>query len=320
MTMAFNNVEAMRFRLERPIVLIGLEAALACGLSAMPQTASGDPGQAAVTAAAPQEEEKPSYFTELWQLTKKTREGKPGVTFHRSNYALAFSYNSSPNPAPLQEVNPDKTLTKPEVTFQISFKVRLWRDILGKDLNLWFGYTQRSFWQLYNFNDSSPFRETNYEPELLLTLSTRFSILGLKGRFFQLGANHQSNGQSEPLSRSWNRIVANMGLERGDLSILLKGWYRVPDTEDDNPGLIHYMGNGELWAYYFIKKHRLGLMVRDNLNFRENRGAIQLEWSFPLFAMIGGYVQYFRGYGESLLDYNHRVNRIGVGFIVSDWY
>ena len=118
----------------------------------------------------------------------------------------------------MQEVNPDKTLTKPEVTFQISFKVRLWRDILGKDLNLWFGYTQRSFWQLYNFNDSSPFRETNYEPELLLTLSTRFSILGLKGRFFQLGANHQSNGQSEPLSRSWNRIVANMGLERGDLS------------------------------------------------------------------------------------------------------
>ncbi|MGB8958209.1 MAG: hypothetical protein WCC00_04260, partial [Candidatus Aminicenantales bacterium] len=73
-------------------------------------------GQAAVTAAASQDEEKPSYFTELWQLTKKTREGKPGVTFHRSNYALAFSYNSSPNPAPLQEVNPDKTLTKPEVT------------------------------------------------------------------------------------------------------------------------------------------------------------------------------------------------------------
>jgi phospholipase A1 len=187
-------------------------------------------------------------------------------------------------------------------------------------LNLWGCYTQRSFWQLYNFEDSSPFRETDYEPELLLTLSTRLSVLGLNARFVQLGVNHQSNGQSEPLSRSWNRIVANVGIERGHLSVLLKGWYRVPDTEDDNPTLVHYMGNGELWAYYFLKKHRLGLMLRDNLNFRENRGAIQLEWSFPLFAMIGGYVQYFRGYGESLLDFNHRVNRIGVGFIISDWY
>jgi phospholipase A1 len=220
----------------------------------------------------------------------------------------------------LQEVDPTKTLTKPEVAFQISFKARLWRDIFGQDMVLWFAYTQRSFWQLYNFDDSSPFRETNYEPEVLLNLCTRFSVLGLKARFIQIGINHQSNGQSEPLSRSWNRIVVGIGIERGDLSLLLKGWYRIPDADDDNPGLTHYVGYGEVWAYYFLKRHRLGIMVRDNLNFRENRGAIQLEWSFPLFAMVGGHVQYFLGYGESLLDYNHRVNRIGIGFILSDWY
>jgi len=270
--------------------------------------------------AAPGVPQKPSYFTDLWHLDKEARAGKPWITFHRANYALAFSYNGSPNPAPLQEVDPAKTLVKPEVAFQLSFKAKLWQDVLGQDMDLWFAYTQRSFWQLYNFDDSSPFRETNYEPEVLLNFRTRFTVLGLKARFIQVGLNHQSNGQSEPLSRSWNRIVANVGVERGHLSLLFKGWYRVPDEEDDNPGLTHDMGNGEVWAYYFIKKHRLGLMVRDNLNFRENRGAIQLEWSFPMFAMIGGYVQYFRGYGESLLDFNHRVNRIGVGFIVSDWY
>jgi phospholipase A1 len=319
-TQSFTVSRQSTLRFEGLILLIVMAAVLAGGLLAAPQAVPGDTGQAAAPAAKSGDKEKPSYFTELWQLDRATRASKPGITFHRSNYALAFSYNFTPNPAPLQEVDPAKTLTKAEVTFQLSFKARLWRDIFGKDIVLWFGYTQRSFWQLYNFDDSSPFRETNYEPEMLFNIGTRFSFLGLQARFIQFGVNHQSNGQSEPLSRSWNRLVANIGIERGDLSLLLKGWYRIPDVDDDNPGLTHFVGSGELWAYYFLKKHRLAVMVRDNLNFRENRGAIQLEWSFPLFAMVGGYVQYFLGYGESLLDYNHRVNRIGVGFILSDWF
>ncbi len=262
---------------------------------------------------------KPSYFTQLWQLDRTARAGQPGITFHRANYGLMFSYNDNPNPAPLQEVDPAKTLVKPEVVFQLSFKARLWRDIFGRDVCLWAAYTQRSFWQLYNFDDSSPFRETDYEPELLLNFGTRYRILGFDGRFVQIGFNHQSNGQSEPLSRSWNRLVASAGIERGRLSLLLKGWIRFRDPLDDNPGLTHYMGPGELWAYYFIKRHRLGIMVRDNLNFRENRGAVQVEWSFPMFAMVAGYVQYFLGYGESLLDYDHRIHRVGIGFVFRDW-
>lgn len=293
----------------RPVIFLAIFAmALAGGLVAAPQTTAGDPVK-----------EKPSYFTGLWQLDRTARAHMPGITFHRSNYGLMFSYNDSPNPAPLQEVDPAKTLVKPEVTFQLSFKARLWRDMFGKDICLWAAYTQRSFWQFYNFDDSSPFRETNYEPEILVNFGTRYSVLGFQGRFAQIGFNHQSNGQSEPLSRSWNRLVANVGIERGPLSILVKGWYRIPDSDDDNPGLTHYVGNGEVWAYLFIKRHRLGVMFRDNLNFHENRGAVQAEWSFPVFAMVAGYVQYFLGYGESLLDYNHRVHRIGVGFIFRDW-
>ncbi|MCU0244705.1 MAG: phospholipase A [Acidobacteria bacterium] len=271
-----------RSRIALPLALAALAAFSASGLAAAPQAA--------------EPEKKTSYFTELWQLDRAARASQPGITFHRSNAALVFSYNDRPNPA------------------------RLWRDLFGKDICLWAAYTQRSFWQLYNFDDSSPFRETNYEPEVLLNFGTRYRFLGFEGRFFQFGVNHQSNGQSEPLSRSWNRLVANIGIERGPLSLLVKGWWRVPDSDDDNPGLTHYVGNGELWAYYFIKKHRLGVMLRDNLNFRENRGAVQVEWSFPMFAMVAGYVQYFLGYGESLLDYDHRVHRVGVGFILSDWY
>lgn len=285
--------------------LAGIFALLAVDLAALPE----DPAPAV----------KPSYFTQLWQLDRASRAGQPGITFHRANYGLMFSYNDNPNPAPLQEVDPAKTLVKPEVVFQLSFKARLWRDMFGRDICLWAAYTQRSFWQLYNFDDSSPFRETDYEPELLLNFGTRYRVFGFDGRFLQIGFNHQSNGQSEPLSRSWNRLVANAGIERGRLSLLLKGWIRFRDPQDDNPGLTHYMGHGELWAYYFINRHRLGIMARDNLNFRENRGAVQVEWSFPMFAMIAGYVQYFLGYGESLLDYDHHVHRVGIGFVFRDW-
>jgi phospholipase A1 len=268
-----------------------------------------------------EKKEKTSYFSRLWELDKETRREKYVITPHRSNYILPFTYNFSPNVAAVQEADPDKDVKKEEVKFQLSLKVKLWQDILGKAMDLWFGYTQQSFWQLYNFEDSSPFRETNYEPELLLNFRTHYSLLGLKGRFINVGFNHQSNGQSEPLSRSWNRIVANLGLERDRFSLLLKAWYRIPEKseDDDNPEIEKYLGYGEIWAYYFWKKNRFGIMLRNNLDFHTNRGAVQVEWSFPLFERVSGYLQYFLGYGESLLDYNHSVNRIGIGFILADW-
>ena len=262
----------------------------------------------------------PSYFTRLWELDEASRAGRRFISPHRTFYALAFSYNTSPNLAPFLEVDPDKTLTKGEVTFQMSFKIKLWEDIFAGNVDVWAAYTQRSFWQLFNVEDSSPFRETDYEPELLFNIRTRFNLLGFEARFITLGLNHQSNGQVEPVSRSWNRIVANFGLERGPLSILLKTWIRFPETdeEDDNPDITKYLGYGELWIHYFLKKHHFAVMVRDNLDFGENRGALQVEWSYPLFAHVGVYAQYFLGYGESLIDYNHKVNRIGVGVVIQE--
>jgi phospholipase A1 len=266
-------------------------------------------------------EEKGSYFSQLWELDEGARRRKYAIKLHRSTYVLPFTYNESPNVDAVREADPDEDLKKAEVNFQLSLKVKLWQDIFDQKVDLWFGYTQRSFWQFYNFDDSSPFRETNYEPELLLNFRTDYRILGLKGRFINLGFNHQSNGQSKPLSRSWNRAVVNFGFERDQFSFLLKGWYRIPESagNDDNPKIEKYLGYGEIWAYYFLGKHTLGLMLRNNFSFHANRGALQAEWSFPLLKRVSGYVQYFVGYGESLLDYNHRVNRIGIGFILVDW-
>jgi len=265
--------------------------------------------------------EKSFYLSRLWELDQGTRRDQYAITPYRSNYILPFTYNDSPNIEAVREADPNKDLKKAEAKFQLSLKVKLWQDILGKKMDLWFGYTQQSFWQLYNFEDSSPFRESNYEPEILLNYRTNYNILGLKGRFINVGFNHQSNGGSEPLSRSWNRIVINLGFERDRLALLLKGWYRIPERakDDDNPNMEDYLGYGEVQAYYFWKKQRFGVMLRDNLKFHNNRGAVQLEWSFPLVARVSGYVQYYNGYGESLLDYKHNVNRIGIGLILTDW-
>ena len=265
--------------------------------------------------------EHASYFSKLWELDPETRRGPYSIAPYRSNYVLPLTYNASGNESGNQGTDSNQDPENWEVKFQLSLKVKLWEDIFGRKADLWFGYTQLSFWQLYDFKDSSPFRETDYEPEILLNFRTRYRLLGLKGRFIQVGFNHQSNGQSEPLSRSWNRIVASLGFEKNDLSILLKGWYRIPESaeEDDNPDIEEYLGYGEFWANYIWQKHRFGVMVRNNLQFHHNRGALQLEWSFPLIPRVSGYIQYFLGYGESLVDYNHSVNRIGLGFILTDW-
>ena len=269
----------------------------------------------------PAEKESPSYLSRLWELDKESRGRKFPITPYRSSYLLPVTYNSTPNEGPIKEADPSKEVKNYEVKFQFSFKIKLWQDVLGKKMDLWVGYTQLSFWQLYNTEDSSPFRETNYEPELLLNFRTDYHLLGLKGRYINIGFNHQSNGRAEPLSRSWNRIVANFGFERDNFIFTLNTWYRIPEKEedDDNPNIEDYLGYGQINFYYIWREHRLGLLLRNNLDFHDNKGAFQLEWSFPLFKWVGGYIQYFRGYGENLLDYNASTNRIGVGFILKDW-
>ena len=261
-----------------------------------------------------------SYLSQLWDLDEDTPRDKYVIRTHRSNYMLPLAHNSSPNEDPIQDAI-DQDVLENEVKFQLSLKTKLWQDVLDRDMDLWFGYTQKSFWQLYNSEDSAPFRETNYEPECLLNFRTNFRVFGMNARNVNVGFNHQSNGRSEPLSRSWNRIVAGIGLEKGSFTMLLKTWYRIPESrdEDDNRHIDEYMGPGEIWAYYFWKGHRFGAMLRNNVRFGHNRGALQLEWSFPLVKRVSGYIQYFTGYGESMVDYDHSVNRISAGFILRDW-
>lgn len=241
---------------------------------------------------------------------------------HKSNYLLPISYNRSPNHAAYNGSSTHgESLDNLEVKFQISIKTPLWENIFGDNGTLYAAYSQLAFWQAYNTETSSPFREINFEPELFLAFTTGYQLLGVTSQLVTVGLNHQSNGRSEPLSRSWNRITASLLFNRDDTYLTVRPWLRIPENaqDDDNPHMERYYGYGELQLLQKIGNHTLTLMLRNNLRRTDNKGALQLDWSFPLHKKLKGYIQYFNGYGESLVDYNHLNNRISVGVMLTDW-
>ncbi|MDY0164335.1 phospholipase A [Desulfobotulus sp.] len=246
---------------------------------------------------------------------------------HKTNYLLPVTWNSSPNEA---FAEPGTDVEKTEVHFQLSLKANILREFWDNRGNLAFAYTNRSWWQAYNKNASSPFRETNHEPELLLSYNLDKHFGPFRLSQLVLALNHQSNGQSGFKSRSWNRILINSIWSCGDrLVFSLRPWYRIPESRkkypedpdgDDNPDIHQFMGYGDLRFVYKLRDDQtLSLMLRNNLRGNGNKGALQADWTFPLHGHLKLYVQYFNGYGESLLDYNTSVNRIGMGILLTDW-
>lgn len=246
------------------------------------------------------------------------------ITQHRQNYLLPFTYVKNPNSAGNEELTEENVDSK-EAKFQLSMKLPLYLEDTGFD-GLYFGFTLTSFWQLYNSEVSKPFRETNYEPEVFWQKTGDYSVLGYKFNTFQLGFNHMSNGQSGLRSRSWNRIFASITFSDNDDIYYLKTWYRVPEDEkddpldasgDDNPDIEDFYGRFEFGYGRKIGAFKMLALVRNNLDFDENRGSFQLDMTYPISDRYEVLVQYFNGYGDSLIDYNRSQERIGIGFQVT---
>ncbi|MFO7593199.1 MAG: phospholipase A [Pseudomonadota bacterium] len=255
------------------------------------------------------------------ELEWKSRDNPFAIIPHRPSYILPLTYIDKTNPEPYEGVDEDLVPSNNEVKYQFSFKVPLAKGLLYSNGYLSFGYTQQSFWQAYSSHSSSPFRETNYEPELLFTLPLEERALGFNWRLAVLSLNHQSNGRTDPLSRSWNRVMLELVAEKNSLYLSLKPWWRVPEEEgdDDNPDIEEYLGNFELRLLKKHDNHTFGLMLRNNLDTDNNHGAGQFNYTFPINERLKGYAQFFSGYGESLIDYDHYNNRIGVGIMLTDW-
>lgn len=264
-------------------------------------------------------------LSQRWETERTSKQGTWTFRPHKPTYFLIGRYTDKVNYRPydtyFSAVNdPRIGLNDTESKFQLSFKLKAAEDLFERGIDLWFGYTQQNQWQVYNKNISAPFRETNYEPEAFVTIPTVYSVAGLRGRFVNLGFVHQSNGQSNILSRSWNRIYAQAGFDYGDnFALTLKPWYRLPEKakDDDNPHITKYLGNFEAVASYRLNTHMLSLLGRSS--FEMKKGFAQFDWSFPLQGKLKGYLQLTTGYGESLIDYNHQQNTVGLGILLVDW-
>jgi phospholipase A1/A2 len=199
-------------------------------------------------------------------------------------------------------------------------------DPVKKD-SLWFGYTQQSTWQLFNGDISRPFRTTDHEPELMYVYPTDFQLPGgWRWRYAGVGLVHQSNGQSLPYSRSWNRVYLMGGMELDDRFTLTgRVWQRLHESaaDDDNPDISNYIGRAELTGRWNLNRdNTLGVTVRNNLR-DSGRGSVRLEWLKAIGdqsrSNLRFHTQLFHGYGDTLIDYNRKRTVLSIGLSLVDF-
>jgi phospholipase A1 len=280
-------------------------------------------------AAAPARVGTPlSLLDSRWELSPESKLGTFNIRGYQPVYLLPVFVTSNQNerptsPNPANTVDTPQQLDNTELKFQLSLKTKIWQGVFGDAGDLWVGYTQSSRWQAYNSRISRPFRETNYEPEAMLVFDTHYHVLGWEGRLLGIGVDHQSNGRSDPLSRSWNRVIADVGFERNGWTLMIRPWWRIPESreDDNNPDISDYMGRADMQLVHEWHGQEFGLMLRHSLRGGDrSHGAGRFTWSFPLGGNVRGYMELFKGYGESLIDYNHNATYLGLGISLLDWY
>jgi outer membrane phospholipase A len=235
----------------------------------------------------------------------------------------SFSGRLSPHQPIYVIAGPDR----PEVKFQVSLKYRLLsfggQSGAGAPLSLQAAYTQRSLWDVGG--PSSPFYDTSYMPELFVqwvrdgspsAQTTSFSWLGL-----QSGLRHESNGRDGAASRSLNEAYMTMVFSVGSINtwhlVLAPEIYAYIGDLSDNPDIHRYRGNTELRAVV-AKGKAASLMLTWIPGERFEHGSRQLDLTVPVRLPVVDFsmfllLQYFDGYGESLLSYNQHTSKVRAG-------
>ena len=256
-----------------------------------------------------------SVFGQRQSEEKKISTNRFAIAFYKPNYVLPFYFTVSP----YQKVYFDRTpnhqkIQSQEFKAQFSFQVPLFFNILGENSRLSAAYTQRMYWQVYA--KSQYFRETNYQPELFIMKRVTPNF------WMSLGVEHESNGRGGKMERSWNRAYINAIFSRDNFAVSLRPWiliFKKYSSNIHNPDINRYLGHGELIFAYKWYLFDLSLKMRNNFESGFHRGANELSCSMPVLGKVKLYLQFFSGYGQSLIEYNHYTNSFGVGIALSDW-
>lgn len=266
-------------------------------------------------------------MTERWELDSTVSRGTFLVTPYKPVYVLPVRWSSNPNERPVSgNLNPEYIAedgldyNNIESRFQLSFKTKIMQDVLWGHGDLWVAYTQVSHWQIYNNSLSRPFREINYEPEVILNFPMNFKLFGFKMKMAGLAFNHESNGKSLPLSRSWNRVIFHVGFEKDNWSVYVRPWLRLKATKDDNPDIAEYLGRGDINIIYAKGGNVFSFKGNHNLNLNsKSKGSATFSWSYPIKNNLKGHLLISQGYGETLVDYNNKQTTIGLGISLIEW-
>ncbi len=279
-----------------------------------------------------------SDISRFWELETGTDCGTFGFRGYRPlsvSVIASDSVNRQPgSPSPGHTAAEPVDYRRTEMRIQLSMRTKIAQGLLTqghptrKD-SLWFGYTQQSYWQLFSPDISRPFRATDHEPEVMYVYPTDAQLpFGWRWRYSGAGLVHQSNGQSDPLSRSWNRVYLMTGMELSNRwQLHARLWKRIPENaaNDDNPDITRYLGHGELRAVWNPSaNHMLSATLRGPLF--QGRGSARLEWLQPLGTGLAGgksnlrlHTSLFTGYGDSLIDYNRKRTVFSVGLSLVDF-
>lgn len=240
---------------------------------------------------------------------------------YEQNYLLPLNYTASPPAASTTTYNPDNQKIKHiDFKFQLSLKAPVTHNLFNNENTLYLAYTQQSYWQSYS--KSAFFRANNYQPEVFLENNLNMPLSnGWNLELLNVGLAHQSNGRGGVLERTWNRCYAETSFAKERWLVSIRGWVVVSESamKRHNPDIRKFLGHGRLLIAHNFDSQVVSLMTYNNIESRFRRGSVQLSYSFPIGRKIRGYLQFFNGFGQNLIEYNHRTSAYGIGISLSDW-
>lgn len=229
----------------------------------------------------------------------------PAFTIYKDNYIVTGTSFSG---GKVNKYNSD-------AKFQISLRHRLYRGLLPYRIYVFLTYSQKSFWDIYQ--KSAPFAETNYNPTIgfgrNFIKDRRIAGIGM------IQFEHESNGRDSIWSRSWNRVTfTGIYIFNKNYSLQAKVWIPMMVAKE-NKNIARYSGIGHVAGTYTNDENRLSCSVlmikRGGWNFN---ASWQLEVAYRIFRLDNQYVflQFYDGYGESLIDYDRFHRYVRVGFVI----
>ncbi len=251
---------------------------------------------------------KPRHLIISEKETIKLADRLPAFAVYKDTYFLTG--------VPLNE---EITSNSADAAFQVSIRQRLTKSVLPFKTFAYLTYTQKSFWDIYA--ESSPFRDTNYNPGVGLGKYIFHNNRIVGAAFTQI--KHESNGRDGEDSRSWNYLSLSMKYYF-NARFNLSGEFWIPYVDGgNNKDLLDYRGLGYVSINYISDKYKWWLSA--DLNPKKGFGNVNttLTAAFRISERANQYLfaRFFQGYGESLLDYNKYTMNIRVGICIKpDFY